>query len=489
MPAVDTYAKVVVDDSGFRSEIPVLLTEKGVVTPLLDYLLNKQTERSQHWQRNVVSAAKLLLEYMEANQHNFSDPATLFQSFAARLFTGTVGDDGLDPSGLYWIPASTATANRHLNALKGLTDYLADHQGVQHMNPLVTASSYDQRLNYAAWYRRNQNDFLGHIKDKTINETVRKARNVKGRRALSKTDDDAVAFPEQLFERFFLQGLGGAQDRRCAVRDQLITIMMHGAGLRESEPLHLWVQDVLIDPHDPTKVIVRIHHPEEGKAPDGWKSRTGKTNRSAYLREAHALAPRNRLRGTRSVGWKVRQHDHQRDNYIQLHWFPTDYGRLFLKLWREHLHYLASIERHHPYAFVSYEKRTLGKPYTLNAFNKNYAAALARVGLSAAKVEGRSPHGHRHAYGRRLTRAGIDPVLRKKALHHSSLESQAVYTAPGIADVSQALERASGRLDELPAESRLIQPFSNWDELVKTGFEDIDQRGLLSGPYSKLRRR
>ena len=72
MPAVDTYAKVVVDDSGFRSEIPVLLTEKGVVTPLLDYLLNKQTERSQHWQRNVVSAAKLLLEYMEANQHNFS---------------------------------------------------------------------------------------------------------------------------------------------------------------------------------------------------------------------------------------------------------------------------------------------------------------------------------------------------------------------------------------------------------------------------------
>ena len=161
MPAVDTYAKVVVDDSGFRSEIPVLLTEKGVVQPLLDYLLNKQTERGQHWQRHVVSAAKMLLEYMEVNQHNFSDPVTLFQSFAARLFTGTIGDDGLDPSGLYWIPSSTAMANRHLNALKGLTDYLADNQGVQHMNPLVMASSYDQRLNYAAWYRRNQNDFLG----------------------------------------------------------------------------------------------------------------------------------------------------------------------------------------------------------------------------------------------------------------------------------------------------------------------------------------
>ncbi|WP_166364439.1 gamma-mobile-trio recombinase GmtY [Pseudomonas akapageensis] len=487
MPAVDAYAKVVVDNSGFRSEIPVLLTQEGVVLPLLDYLLNKANERSHAWQHNVVIAAKLLLEYMEANQGNFSDPTTLFQSFATRLYTGTIGDDGLDPSGLYWIPASTAMANRHLNALKGLTDYLADHEGVQHMNPLVTANSYDQRLNYAAWYRRNQNDFLGHIKDKTVNETVQKARNVRGRRKLSNTDDDAVAFPERLFERFYLEGVGGAHDRRCAVRDQLITMMMHGAGLRESEPLHLWIQDVLIDPHDLKRALVRVYHPEEGKAPEDWKSRTGKTNRSAYLREKHVLAPRNKLRGTKAVGWKVRTHDHS-DFYIQLHWFPTDFGRLFLKLWKEHLFYLASIDRHHPYAFVSYEQDSLGQPYTLNAFNKNYAAAMARVGLSTSKVEGRSPHGHRHAFGRRLTRAGVDPVIRKKALHHSSLESQVVYTAPGIADVSQALDQASKRLDEHPADSRLIQTFSNWDEVINTGFEDIDPIGLLSGPNAKLRK-
>lgn len=485
MPAVDAYAKVVVDDSGYRSEIPVLLTEKGVVLPLLSYLLNKATGRSLAWQHNVVIATKMLLEYMEANQQNFSDPATLFQTFASRLFTGTVGDDGLDPSGLYWIPASTRMANRHLNALKGLTDYLADHEGAQHMNPLVTANSYDQRLNYAAWYRRNQNDFLGHIKDKTVSETVRNARNVRGRRRLSKTEDDAIAFPERLFERFYLEGVGGAQDRRCAVRDQLITMMMHGAGLRESEPLHLWVQDVLHDPHDPKKALVRVYHPEDGKAPDNWKSRTGKTSRSAYLRENHALAPRNKFRGTKAVGWKVRMHDH-RDYYIQLHWFPTDFGRLFLKLWKEHLFYLASIDRHHPYAFVSYEQDYLGQPYTLNAFNKNYAAAMARIGQSTSKAEGRSPHGHRHAFGRRLTRAGVDPLIRKKALHHSSLESQAVYTAPGIADVNQALNQASKRLDENPTDSRLVQNLSNWDELMKTGFEDIDPQGLLSGPNARL---
>lgn len=487
MPVVEAYAKVVVDESGFRSEIPVLLAEKGVVIPLLNYLLNKQNERSLSWQRNVVTATKLLLQYMEANQRFFSDPATLFQSFASHLFTGTIGDDGLDPSGLYWIPASTVMANRHINALKGLTDYLVDNEGVQPMMPLVTATSYDQRLNYAAWYRRNQNDFLGHIKDKSVNEAVQKARNVKGRRSLNKTDNGADAFPERLFERFFMDGIGGALDRRCAVRDQLIVIMMHGAGLRESEPLHLWIQDVLYDPHNLDKALVRVYHPEEGKAPDEWKSRTGKTNRSAYLREIHSLAPRNKLRGTKRVGWKIRMHDHL-DYYVQLHWFPSDYGRLFLKLWKEHLYYLINTDRDHPYAFVSYEHESSGQPYTLNAFNKNYAAAMARIGLITSKAEGLSPHGHRHAYGRRLANADVDPVIRRKALHHSSLESQIVYTTPSIVEVTHALDQANKYLVERSEHNKQTQTFTNWDELVKTGFEEIDPQGLLSGARSKLRK-
>jgi integrase len=181
-------------------------------------------------------------------------------------------------------------------------------------------------------------------------------------------------------------------------------------------------------------------------------------------------------------------HDHL-DYYVQLHWFPSDYGRLFLKLWKEHLYYLINTERHHPYAFVSYEQESSGQPYTLNAFNKNYAAAMARIGLSTSKIGGLSPHGHRHAYGRRLARAGVDPIIRKKALHHSSLESQVVYTAPGIVEVTHALDQASKLLVERPEDDPQIKIFTNWDELVKTGFEDIDPQGLLSGPRCKLRKR
>lgn len=49
MQVVDAYAKVVVDESGLHSEIPVLLTDKGVVLPLLDCLLNKQTDHRVMW--------------------------------------------------------------------------------------------------------------------------------------------------------------------------------------------------------------------------------------------------------------------------------------------------------------------------------------------------------------------------------------------------------------------------------------------------------
>lgn len=487
MVTVEIAAKVVIDDSGIRCEVPILLASEGVVIPLLNYILSHQHDRSLSWQRMVLRAARLLIEYMAANESGFADPKSLFQAFATRLYTGTIGDNGTDPSGLYWSPASRALAGRHIVALQGLTDYLFEKCGAEHLNPLVRASTNDERLTYAAWHRRTQNDFLGHIQDKTAGATATFARNVRGAHRLSRVDDDAIAFPERLFESLFMDGFGSAKDRRCMVRDQLILLLMHGGSLRESEPLHLCVQDVHFNPANQDNALVRIYHPEDGKAPDGWKSRTGKSNRSAYLREVYALTPRNKLSGTEHVGWKSRIVDHL-DNFMHVHWFPSEFGDLFLKLWREHLLYLASVERHHPYAFVSYEKSVLGKPYKLGAFNENYANALARIGFTTSKVEGLSPHGHRHAYGRRMRRAGLDSMTIKKAMHHSSLESQVPYTSLGLADVTVALDAARLRVESGDGVEKIIPSFSSWNEILKNGFDDIDPRGYMSGRDPKLRK-
>jgi integrase len=481
---VKTKAKIVTDNTGVESELPVLVTEQGVLEPLLDYLLSHQHDRSISWMERVVHATYLLMQYMEANQNCFYDPNSLFQSFVQRLYTGTIREDGFDPSGLFWLPTSTLTANGLITALTRLTDFLVNQLDIRYINPLRPASSFEERLNYAAWFRRNQFNFLGHIKYTSINETVSMVRNIRGRRSTVKLYDDAIAFPEKLFAKFYLKGLGGAKDIRVATRNQLILLMMHFAGCRGSDCLHLWIEDVLVDPLNKDNVIVRLYDPQDGKAPGNWRGRNGATNRAAYLQEQYALTPRNKIIGKNHVGWKYQVVDN-RDNYIQLFWFPHQSSFIFAQLWRNYCRYLTTVERHHPYAFVSFEGKTAGQPLTINAFHDAYRKALYRVGKTPSKVEGFSPHGHRHAMGRRLERAGLPPRIIQKVLHHKSITSQASYTVPGIEQVSQTLQQGYTVLEQKAKTEKSYSATRGWNDLLQYGFENIDPNGLFSGPSLK----
>ena len=100
MSHVTTRAKVIQDNTGVELELPVIITEHGVLMPLVDYLLEKAHARSYSWMQKVVQSVSLLLDYLSANQNCFNDPKSLFTVFAQRLHRGTVGADGLDPSGL-----------------------------------------------------------------------------------------------------------------------------------------------------------------------------------------------------------------------------------------------------------------------------------------------------------------------------------------------------------------------------------------------------
>lgn len=486
MQIVKVIAKIVDDNSGIFIEIPVLLdNNQQVLMPLLEYiLLLKRNGKSQTTLLKYVHATKLLLEYMTANSNCFSTPLSLFEGFSSRLYTGTIGNDGLDPSGLYWLPCSQQVAQLYINALSKITDWLVHKYNTISMNPLVETDSLAQRLNYAAWFRRNQHNFLGHIKDKYINSTVRYARNIQGRRQLGKQTQEAIEFPENYFEALYLNGLGGAVDRRVALRDQLILLLMHGGGLRESETLHLWIEDVLIDSLNPNSVRVRVYHPQNGKAPNNWRGRSGKTTRAAYLKEKYALSPRNELMGKKHVGWKSQVSD-SRDEYLEVYWFPTTFGEIFAKLWQDYTRFLTAIERNHPYAFISFHHRHIGNPYTLNAFNVNYRQGLKRIGLKPSKVNGLSPHSHRHSYGRRLRRANVSEVVIKKCLHHATLVSQAVYTAPTLKEITTCLNAATDRLlNPIEPIEQIETP--TWNVLTELGFNDIDPDELLTGKQPKL---
>ena len=138
-----------------------------------------------------------------------------------------------------------------------------------------------------------------------------------------------------------------------------------------------------------------------------------------------------------------------------------------------------------PINLVRFNHKHLGHPYTLNAFNHNYHQALKRIGLKPCKADGLSPHSHRHSYGRRLRRAGVDEIVIKKCLHHASLDSQIVYTTPSIKEVTASLNAATFRLLN-PTEP--IGPIgtSSWEVLTEYGFHDIDPSGLFTGKYPKL---
>lgn len=84
----------------------------------------------------------------------------------------------------------------------------------------------------------------------------------------------------------------------------------------------------------------------------------------------------------------------------------------------------------------------------IHPYSVAHARAVRRIGMVAAKMNGATPHGHRHAYGQRMADAGINPRVRKAALHHKSLESQAVYTEPTVQKITAVLAAASDAMEQ-----------------------------------------
>ena len=483
MTCVKVRATLIEDNTGVKSQIPILLTTEGEIASVTDYLLFKEVNGASNSSMiSIIRAISLLLDYMEANKDLFHHPTILFQTFAKRLYSGTIGEDGLDPSGLYWLPSSTINVNKHINRLTAFTDWQSKRLGNAAMNPLSDTTPHEYRLNYASWFRKNQSDYLGHIKNESINKTIRKARLIKGRSTLTHIDGDSLAFPDKYLEPFFKHGLGGATDVRVILRDKLVLLLIHGGGLRLSEAMALWVTDVFEDSNNPDIAVVKIYNEVDGKAPYNWKSRSGTQTREAYLKENYGRIPRIKMSGTNFLGWKSRVVDHK-DNYIKVQWFPSDYGKVFMSLWRNYQKFRASIDSYHPYAFISFHHTSLGSPYTINAFNYNYSVGLKRIGLKPNKSEGICPHGHRHNYGRRLERSGLSPLLIRRCLHHKSLESQVPYTGKSHIDISNELQEATNQLSQTES---VVKPI-DWINLVQSGFDDIDPQGYFTGKNPKFR--
>lgn len=442
---VTVTARVYTDASGVYTEIPALLTPAGVLEPLLDYCLHRSHDRSLTWMTKVNRSVRMFLEYLQSNPAE-RDTYRLFQNFAQRLYTGTFDrQTGLDPSGLCWAPRSPQDASHIITHLSDFFDWLGEMRPeAVPVNPRYAGGAFDRQTDEAAYQYRRSKAFLGHTwaANASPNDT---GHRVRGQRLPKVDKGEPPAFPEERFEELLVKGFNtaGRQD----YRGMLITLLLHGAGFRESEPLHLYIQDVFPDPAHPSQAKVLIHHPSHGQAPSDWRNEHGRSktgNRAQYLAQQFGLVPRTQLLDRRHAGWKGGMHDGA--YYKQAYWFLPEYGEWFLQLWYRYLEQVARVERDHPFAFINLNREPVGAMYTLAQYNKAHTAACERIGLTVGKALGTTPHGHRHAYGRRLSNAGIDKALIRRFMHHASPESQEVYTQANTHEALAALEAAAQRL-------------------------------------------
>ena len=265
MDVVRVRLKVVTDNTGANYKIPALLTKNGIYNPLVDYLLEHYHSRSNSWFSKVVYSIQLFMRYLSANVDCFASSHSALVNFSQRLRYGTIGDDGLDTSGLYWLPMRIKNVNSIISKISHFSDWLAKTSDVKNINPLTqNLSDLEARLAFAAWYNKNKQNFLGHLlADKNENKLSRELTN---HRELVIADNDAIAFDEHLLNKFLTEGIAGGNDVRGMLRDFLIVLLMHGAGVRISDALHLWVYDVYQDENDVNKALVRLYHPEHGAA-------------------------------------------------------------------------------------------------------------------------------------------------------------------------------------------------------------------------------
>lgn len=455
VPEHRIYVLYTFDMNGFA---PVALVQ------LVEYFLEHGRSRSSSWQRDVARAVGLFIDFISANQTSFlqnNDRPQILAAFADALVAGTINLNGEDLTDLYWEPKSLSRATHLLNSVTAFSDWLVNRYETTPINPWRKASWGEQIAYWRRFDQRRTHALLSHSysrEESIIRSKETKIVSIRRKRLV--TDIENVKFfPDDKIWPLLKQGFvqKGREksfypQERLNIRDMLIVILMHGGGLRESEPFHLYVSDIFIEPTNSKSAQVRLYHPEQGKAPEDYidpiSGRQINANREEYLRVKWKFEPRNLMVGRFHAGWKDLKLTNGYEKYAIVHWFPSYWGEVFLTLFKIYINHMRSRYCKHPFLFISHKENVDGDPYTIDSFRQAYSKAVQRIGMESGKYHGTTPHGHRHAYAQRLTNAGLSEQIIQAALHHKSPDSQKIYKEPTAEKINKSLQDASSKMME-----------------------------------------
>mgnify|MGYP001147385608 CR=1 FL=1 len=422
--------------SNLTYSLPALLTEKGLIISHLRYLA-WFNYKSDSWKERSCFALSLLLKYLDAVPE-VKKATDALKSFTETLVIGSIDPETFtDPLGLYWRPRSLRDANNLLFHITHYTDYLVlqEDYSAERVNPFRKATSYEERLNWCAYYHKQSNVFLNHLTNHSEQiEQHKRVRLVESFNENVFSTEYAVRFPEQHLERLLYLGFL-KRDGTPDYKSQAIAMLLNYGGLRKSEVFHIYVSDITLNPNYPKEALVRVYHPSLGEAPD-----VGFKNRREYLLATTSYKPRNTYLGSERLyaGWKNPLLT-SKSGYFEVVFNPPHKAEEFLLVWANYLKY-QRVEpargENHPFAFTN----SKGMPETLKNFQRLHRRAVEKIGLVVKKEHGTTEHGHRHAYGFRARQAGLDQIAIQKAMHHKSPHSCLVYIKPTLEEVTEALK-------------------------------------------------
>jgi hypothetical protein len=260
------------DNTGRELLLPALLTEKGLLLSHLRYL-SKKTRNGQSWRERSTFAIMVLINYINANEGLFDQTTELLESFDGALRSGTINPRDLtDPSGLFWRPRSAEDADNLIHLITDYTDWLArqPEYDTGRANPFRHATNAEQRLNWCAYYQKNDNVFLNHLRNdedaKRRNKFIREVGR-RGREPIIL--EEVKKFPEASISSLIDEGFIRSDRKdhpdpkmRIDYKGRALTLLMHYGGIRKSEAFHLYLTDAkIMTIHTPLPTVSASRRP------------------------------------------------------------------------------------------------------------------------------------------------------------------------------------------------------------------------------------
>lgn len=404
---------------------------------------DRYISRSHSWRMGAAKTIGLFYDFFKASEAQDLDEAVnqnqLVRKFLLAMGKGTIQSNGDDIYGLRWKPTTSELYSARKAYLRDFLDALCDLVSENCVIPTrfcevsISSRAYEHSRNRSLLYnvrkpgRRSSEENTGrsigviHKKTPFDPDALIKLLEVGCRRRRSIPEFYDNRGNPTLASEFNLNLL-------------MAVLLMAGGGIRQSEVLHIFLEDIRPD-------VVWMYHPEAGIDRSGVK-------RVDYLRDEFGLLPRTRVSGSQHSGWKSFLITDAKKNRSRLFMLPH-FKELFYQAFQEYRRYIYPNNPGHPYLFVSMDRRFYGQPWTVQGLKDAFATGMKRVGIRQSKYEDTNIHALRHGYGQTLVSMKLSPLYIQEAMHHTSIESQKVYTRPSDAQINEKLKIAAGRMQAI----------------------------------------